>query len=143
MDSWRMVWREGVAPQLSTAGLEALLCGLRENDPALVQGSTTAPPPVQCMQECGVEGACAIGYAAWMGDGLETVGAVEEFFARVCFEADQALGEPAGCRRFLNWFDDTPREEVRRLLSEEIERTLAQRRNESGEKVASDGIAAA
>jgi hypothetical protein len=44
-----------------------------------------------------------VGYCAWQGDGLETVAEVEEFFARVCFEADQVLGEPAACRWFLNW----------------------------------------
>ena len=74
-----------------------------------------------------VEGACVVGYCAWQGDGLETVGEVEEFFARVCFEADQRLGEPAAVRYFLNWFDDTPRDEMRRELLDEVNRTLAER----------------
>ena len=61
------------------------------------------------------------------GTGLETVGEVEEFFARICFEADQRLGEPAACRWFLNWFDDTPRAEMRREMLAEIELALADR----------------
>ena len=56
-----------------------------------------------------------------------TVGQCEEFFAKCCFEADQSLGEPAACRHFLNWFDDTPRDEMRRELLAEVELTLAGR----------------
>src|ERR1700730_11801288 len=127
MESWRKVWREGLAPQLSTEGLEALATALASDDPRLLQGATTTPPPLQCLQEWPVEAACILGYCGWQGDGLHTVGEVEEFFARMCFEADQALGEPAACRWFLNWFDETPREEMRSLLLAEVNRTLAER----------------
>ncbi len=127
MENWRKVWRAGVAPQLSTAGLEALGRALRGDDERLLQGATTTPPPLQCVQDWPVEGACVLGYCGWQGDRLETVSEVEEFFARVCFEADQAMGEPAACRWFLNWFDDTPREEMRALLLPEVEQALAQR----------------
>jgi len=121
------VWRKGFVPVLSTAGLEQLGEALREDDPRLIQGSTTTPPPLLCTQEWPVEAACALGYCGWMGDDLESVGLVEQFFAQACFEADQRLGEPAGCRWFLNWFDDTPRDEVRRELLAEVERALAAR----------------
>jgi hypothetical protein len=97
------------------------------DDPRLLQGATTTPPPLQCVQDWPVEAACVLGYCAWQGEGLETVAEVEEFFARACFEADQLLGEPAACRWFLNWYDDTPRDEMRRLLLAEVNRTLAQR----------------
>jgi hypothetical protein len=127
MESWRKVWREGLAPQLSTAGLEALRRALLNNDPRLLQGATTTPPPLRCVHDWPVEAACVLGFCGWQGDGLETVGEVEEFFARACFEADQRLGEPAACRWFLNWFDDTPREEMARLLLAEVSRELAQR----------------
>jgi hypothetical protein len=127
MESWRKVWRDGFAPVLSTAGLQALRRALLGDDGRLTQGSTTTPPPLMCVQEWPVEGACALGYCGWQGDGLETVGEVEEFFARSCFEADQRLGEPAACRWFLNWFDDTPRDEMRRELLAEVTRTLAER----------------
>ena len=127
METWRQVWREGVAPQLSTAGLEALQKALQADDERLLQGATTSPPPLQCVRDWAVEGACVIGYCGWQGDGLETVAEVEEFFARMCFEIDQQLGEPAACRWFLNWFDDTPRDEMRRELLIEVQRALAQR----------------
>lgn len=129
MESWRKVWREGIAPVLSTAGLQALRQALVKDDEHLLQGTTTTPPPLQCLQEWPVEGACAVSFCGWKGEGLETVGQVEEFFARVCFETDQRLGEPSACRWFLNWFDDTPRDEMRRLLLGEVERTLAGRLN--------------
>lgn len=127
MESWRKVWRDGFVPHLNQAGLEALREILRTDDPRLSQGSTTTPPPVMSMADWPVEAACALGICAWLGNGLQTVGEVEEFFARACFEADQRLGDPAGCRWFLNWFDDTPREEMRRELLAEVERALAER----------------
>jgi hypothetical protein len=127
MESWRKVWREGLAPLLSVAGLEALRAALVQDDQRLQQGATTTPPPLQCVQDWPVEGACAVGFCGWQGEGLETVGEVEEFFARMCFEIDQRLGEPAGCRWFLNWFDETPRDEMRRQLLAEVNRSLAQR----------------
>ncbi|HKA07073.1 MAG TPA: hypothetical protein VKD71_07425 [Gemmataceae bacterium] len=127
MESWRTVWRSGFAPVLSLKGLEALRDALSTNDPRLTQGSTTTPPPLMCVQDWPVEAACALGFCGWQGEKLETVGQVEEFFARCCFEADQRLGEAAACRWFLNWFDDTPREEMRLELLGEVERAIETR----------------
>ena len=146
MESWRKVWREGVAPLLSTPALGALQRALTSDDARLLQGATTTPPPLQCVADWPVEGACALGFCGWQGDGLETVGEVEEFFARMCFEIDQRLGEPAGCRWFLNWFDETPRDEMRPLLLAEVTRALAQRQSaDTGVEVAAadDDTAAA
>jgi hypothetical protein len=131
METWRKVWREGVAPQLSTSGLEALEKALESGDERLLQGATTSPPPLQCVRDWLVEGACVIGYCGWQGHGLQTVSEVEEFFAQVCFEVDKSLGEPAACRWFLNWFDDSPRQQVCAQLLSEVRRTLAQRRGEA------------
>jgi hypothetical protein len=130
MESWRKVWRDGLALHLSAEGLEALGRALTSDDPRLLQGATTTPPPLQCVQDWPVEAACVLGYCGWQGDGLQTVAEVEEYFARLCFEADQVLGEPAACRWFLNWYDETPREEMRRVLTEEVRRSLAERRGE-------------
>lgn len=130
MESWRTVWRVGVAPQLSVAGLEALAAALESDDPELLQAQTTDPPPgIRGDNPC--EGACLIGYAGWQGDGLTTAGEVEEFFAEACYRADQALKEPAGCRWLLNWFDETPRDEMRRLLLPEVRLALAGRADET------------
>ena len=139
MDSWRKVWRDGLAPLISTAGLEALRAALSSDDARLLQGATTTPPPLQCVQDWPVEAACALGYCGWQGEGLESVAEVEEYFARLCFEVDQRLGEPAACRWFLNWFDETPRDEMRALLLPEVNRTLAQRRAGSEAEEADGG----
>jgi len=127
MESWRKVWRDGFAPILPTAGLEALREALATDDPRLAQGSTTTPPPLLCVQDWPVEAACALGFCGWQGEGLVSVGEVDEFFARACFEADQRLGEPAACRWFLNWFDDTPRDRMRCELLAEVEWALTSR----------------
>jgi hypothetical protein len=146
MESWRLIWRDGFVPILPTAGLVALAEALRTDDPRLSQGSTTTPPPLMCVQDWPVEAACALGLCgvAELGGFADreptgrqtnptaaTVGAVEEFFARCCFEADQRLGDPGGCRWFLNWFDDTPRDEMRRELLAEVESALAGRADPS------------
>jgi len=138
MESWRKVWRDGVAPLISTAGLEALRSALSSDDVRLLQGATTTPPPLQCVQDWPVEAACALGFCGWQGEGLESVAEVEEYFARLCFEVDQRLGEPAACRWFLNWFDETPRDEMRSLLLPEVHRTLARRRTAGATETADD-----
>lgn len=120
IESWRKVWRIGVAPLLSDRSLAALHTALREDSPTLIQGSTTSPPELACVRDWPVEGACVLGYCGWQGEKLETVAEVSEFFAKLCYEIDKRLGEPAGCRWFLNWFDETPRTEMRLSLMEEI-----------------------
>ena len=127
MESWRQVWRLGIAPVLSDCELEALAKGLRDDDPRLTQGSTTTPPPLISVQDWPVEAACALGYCGWMGKGLEKVGEVEKRFAELCFDADQRLGEPAACRWFLNFWDDTPRSECFQFVLMEIEHALTKR----------------
>lgn len=142
MESWRKVWRDGVEPLLTTDGLKALRQALKNDDARLVQGATTTPPPLMCVQDWPVEAACALGLCGWLGDGLETVGEVEEFFARMCFEVDQRLGEPAACRWFLNWYDETPRDEMRRELQAEVQRALVARADGGTSRGAVDGAAA-
>ena len=93
----------------------------------LITGATTNPPPLQCVQDWPVEAACPLALSGWLGERLATVGAVEEFFARLCYEADQRLGEPAACRYLLNWIDDTARAEMRRELLAEVEGELTRR----------------
>jgi hypothetical protein len=128
--TWQDAFRRGIAPQLSTAGLTALRAALATNDKRLIQGATTLPPPLQCVRDWPCESACAIAYCCAFPDNvtLKTVGEVEEHFAQVCFDADQALGEPAAVRWFLNWFDETPREEMRPALLVEVDAELGRRR---------------
>lgn len=147
---WRIVWREGFAPVLPTDGLEALAAALRTDDPRLTQGSTTTPPPLICVADWPVEAADAIAFVGvsvsggfvctaeeakanpngppHSNPGAALVGAVEEFFARACFDCDDAVGEVAACRFFLRWWDATPRAAVFRELLPEVELVLAIRR---------------
>ena len=140
MESWRKVWRTAVVPLLSTESLFALKAALEKDDPRIIQGATTTPPPLQCVSEWDVEAACLLGFCGWIGDGLQTVGEVEEFFDRMCYEIDQTLREPAGCRHLLNWYDDTPRSQMIAGLLPEVVLALAERTRKEGLiEVDSDG----
>lgn len=137
VEPWRTVFRDGIAPSLSTPGLVALRDALTSDDPTLTQGSTTVPPPLMCVYDWPCEGACLIGFAGWKGEGLTRVGEVEEHFARVCYDSDQRTGGPADCRWLLNYWDNTPREQAIRELLPEVELALAARM--SGQRVEDDG----
>lgn len=130
MEKWREVFRNGFAPVLPTTALTALAEALRTDDVRLVQGSTTVPPPLMVVQDWECEAGCALGYCGAVvsgGFGVATVEQAEIKFAEWCYEADQLLGEPAACRHFLQFFDDTPRPDMLRDLLPEVERALAER----------------
>jgi hypothetical protein len=126
LEAWRRVWRQGIALSLSTPGLLALRQALVTNDPRLVQGYT-AFPVANAEGSAPPAAACPLGFAGWQGDGLETIDAIEEAFARTCLEADQRLNEPAAARWFIGWVDETPLEIVRAELLPEIDRELTRR----------------
>jgi hypothetical protein len=121
------VWRDGIAPLLSTKGLQALRKALVEDDKDLVQGATCSPPPLNCVKDWNVEAACPLGICLWKGDGLRTVGEVDRGFARLCYEADLRLGETAVTRWWLLYIDDTPRAVMRLGMIEEVDRELNRR----------------
>jgi hypothetical protein len=130
VEAWRDGWRRGFAPLLSNDQLTALRDALAADDRRLIQGGTTTPPPLMCMRDFPVEAGCLLGYCgavAHGGIGVATVGQVEEAFVRFCFDADNAVGEPAYCRNLLNFWDDTPRPAARVLVLEEVAYTLAGR----------------
>jgi hypothetical protein len=124
--SWQKVWREGFAPEMSLAALKAIKAALESDDKRLVQGATSVPPPLMCVQDWPCEGACLVGFGGWQGDGLGTVGEVEQYFAERCFRADQRLGVPAAWW-LVTWFDDAPRDEVIRDLLPEVELAIRER----------------
>lgn len=126
-EAWRTVFRDGFLKTFSMKHLEAMREGLKGDDPRIIQGATTDPPPLMVTADWPVIAADLIGYAGWQGDGLGTVGAVEEFFARTCFQVNQLLGEPAACRWWLNWSDDEPRSKMFREALEEVEREICLR----------------
>jgi hypothetical protein len=132
MNAWQKVFRDGIAPQLSTRALEELHKALSRDDPALLQGATTEPPPCPENDPCPVEAACPIALAGWRGEGLATVAEVEDFFARIVFEADRALGEPSAVRYFFHFTDAMDRETFQRELLAEVNRVLAGRPGKAG-----------
>lgn len=140
MEYWRRVWREGIAPQLTVYELSGLAHAIASDDPKLIQGATTSPPAFGAFLKLQCEAACAIGYCGWLGDEPRTVGEVEAFFQRVCDGADAAMEAPAALRYFLNWVDDTPRDEMRRQLLAEVHVALSARaiRHADGEPVVAD-----
>src|SRR5688572_5781617 len=114
MELWRKVWRE-MAAHISLAGLKALEAALITDDVRLIQGNTCWPPPLlHCDVEVGA--ACAVSFCGWQGDGLQTVAEVEEYFGDTTQAVDAEFNEPAMSRYFLNWYDDTPRDVMRREM---------------------------
>lgn len=135
MELWRKMWREVLAPQLSTKGLTALQDALTKDDSRLVQENT-----VTLDAHGRPNHACAIGYAGWIGDGLETTVEIEDYFERMSAARDMPGGDglPALSRmevgemwchkdNFLSFFDENPRKEVFAKLLPEVSRELARR----------------
>ena len=125
--AWQYAWRVGIAPQLSTPELQALLRALQDDAPELVQGMATDPPPLKLTQNKPIEAGCAVCLAAWWGSDLETSGEIEKRYREVIERAD-VLCQPVGrANHFLDWFDSTPRQTMRVALMREVECVLNQR----------------
>ena len=128
---WRRVWRDGFLQALSRQGLMTLKEALLHDDRRLLQGAACFPMPTVAGRDREVRGACALGWCGWRGEGLKTIGQVEAYVERLCLDADAALQEPAACRYFLNWYDDTPRAQMRRELLAEVKRALQSQASEA------------
>lgn len=120
---WRRAWRRGLCPLLPTAGLIALRDALTQDSPELRQQETTGPP---LRRDSRCRGACAVALCGWKGKGLQTVGDVEDFFVRASMRAGRRLTAKA-VDAFFAWYDDAPREEMRRGLLRETDHELARR----------------
>jgi hypothetical protein len=136
LESWRKVFREGIVPQVSVAGLQNLAQALERDDPRLLQGVTSNPPALACMANDPVEGCCA-----WCFLLLDhkrpyqvSVGALDQRFAESCFKASQLCGEAGSARYFLNFLDETPRDEMRKLLLVEVLAALVGRQSQPEEQ---------
>lgn len=121
------IWTVGLSQALSLEGLESLARALRTNDERLIQGQTTLPEPLLSLQERRCEGACAIGLAGWWGDELDTVGEVELFFSRTCWESDKLTGEEGDARNFTYWFDHADRKVMLATLLPLVEAAIRER----------------
>lgn len=126
MDLWRKVFRQGFAPQLPTEALRSLRQALADDDRRLLQLATTDLPPLRAYEDEPVGQACAVGFCGLIG-GLKLNGEVNRFFDAVCAECDRLLEEPAISRHFLNYWDYTPRPDMRREVGAEIDLELERR----------------
>src|SRR5215831_17603902 len=88
MERWRTCWRKGVAPALSRYHLEALRTALTTDDARLIQEATTEPPYTRHVANWPVQAACPLALCGWLGEGLQTVSEVEEFFGAICQAID-------------------------------------------------------
>lgn len=119
MESWKTVWRNGIAPQLTDADLISLGRALAENDFRLTQGTIADPcvnggdDSLRCAR------ACALAYCAMVGLPGASVGYVTDRFEAIVEESLRLTGNAQATEVFLRWFDGWPRDKVfRDLLSE-------------------------
>jgi hypothetical protein len=126
-ERWRAVWRQGLAPLLSTPELAVLRDALAGDDPALLQGQTTQPRSLPVGGNYAPEAACLLGYAGWKARGLHGVAEVEEYFTRLCWECDRRVGDLKASYDFLGAYDSWPRGQMRFELLPEVEAELARR----------------
>jgi hypothetical protein len=122
MEAWRRVWRVGLVPQLSTAGLEGLRTALGRDDPRMITGATTQPPPLRCVEQEPLEAACPLCWALLEGKPPTacSVGLMEECFARTCIRAGELCGDPGAVRWFLNQIDEWSRPDLIKNLLPEV-----------------------
>ena len=127
-EMWRKVFREGFLPSLKTEHLVALREVLASDDPRLIQGATTSPPPLQCVQDWPAEAGCLIGFCGIIengGFGEATVGQAEEWFFQAATQIDSRMGETAAIRWLTNWWDETDRMTAINEILPEIDRAIA------------------
>ena len=127
---WQTVWRKGIAPQLDRHGIEELRIALIIDDSRLIQGTTTCPNIMDHNPGRACEAGCGIAFPIWQADTEQDIHDISEKFSLVCDKCDadllNATGDEVACRFFINWFDDTPRQIMRKLLLDEVELWLAE-----------------
>lgn len=147
-EPWRKTFRKGILPALweKAGGRVGYATALRaverhlldDEDGTMCQGNTTEALgdshsvrdfPGRGDYPC--DAASFLAFLAWKGGLVKakheraTINEVEEAFAEMCFLIDKNMGEPAACRWFLNWFDETPMSSVRQPLLREVMRALS------------------
>ena len=127
MRTWREVWREGLAPQIPTAGLTALRDALASDDPRLIQLSPTEPMALPRLEDWPCVAADAVGFAFWQALNLKSCGAVNAAWEEAMYQCSLLLGTAAACAPFLDFYDSTPRPALLVELRAEVELALASR----------------
>jgi hypothetical protein len=128
--AWRDSWRQAVAPRLPEAGLVELADALRRDDSRLVQANGRDPDLCDGGPGGAILRADAIGYALWQGHGLTTTAGMNRRVERLVFGTDPEGRCHLSAWPFLEWYDATPRGEMRRELLAEVEREISRRRTQ-------------
>lgn len=131
LEAWQVCWRGGLADALPTEGLVALRDALVNDDPALIQGQTVAPIPF-LSPNAKTTGCCPISYCGWRAFGLDATADVYAFYHAAYYRRN-GYGYENGSRDFTEFVDGTPRDEMRKRLVVEVNRTLKQRGHVDGE----------
>lgn len=143
MEQWRRYFRHGIAPLVENAQLEYVLGILKSDSEKMCQGDTVILRKV--IAESGLTyyhgdlppvSGCFVSLIH-MSDEKLTANEVDAKFGPFLCRVGLNHGLSS---HFINWFDDSPREEVRRELIAEIELVLDARNPKRSEpaKVASD-----
>jgi hypothetical protein len=122
MEAWRRVWRLGIAPRLSTAGLEGLRDALINDDPRLIAGAATIPPALACCVNDPLQSCCPVCFGLLDGEppGALLVGEMESRFVKACLKADQLCGMPGAVSMLLNAIDEWTRPQLIANLLPEV-----------------------
>jgi hypothetical protein len=135
VEAWRRAWRDGICPQLTDRGLEALRIALEKDDQKLCIGTTMKPLPLYCNRDETIEACCPLCFALLDGQKPSDwmTGELEDRFATACYNAERLMGYPGAAKEFLNWVDSVPRLEMRAklLLEAVMELALRQRGKKS------------
>lgn len=130
-EATRRVFHEGFVPLLKDEELWVLKGWLTMAPERFKQGYTLYPVPTPAeepymMPDCG----CLITNIGRINM-LKYADELYEYFARMCYNIDQNMGEPSAVRYLLNWYDDSPWEDVKNGSIEELEAALQCRKNKS------------
>jgi hypothetical protein len=120
---WPEIFHAGIAPRLGREGLQALAEALERDSSELIQGETVHPDLNTTWREEECTGACALAYPLWKTLELFSIGNTEREFTQLCIKVDNQMGAGAAMR-FVLWFDETPRPEMRRELLREVRRAI-------------------
>jgi hypothetical protein len=124
--NWRIVWVQGIQPQLSRRGLEALRAGLADNDPAIhskLNEIVAVGRTRSIIISCDV-----IAYAFWRGDGVQDPADLRRLWEDVVQGLPIRLGGSSTAQAynafFTKFWDACDRQAVFALLLEEVEKSL-------------------
>jgi hypothetical protein len=117
------IFHAAIGWRLGLTGLTALRHALERDDPALLQGETVLPDINRYDRHEACTGACAIGLALWRSLELHSIGEVEYRFSSLAVNVDAQLGS-GSCMRWVAWYDELPREQMRCELLPQVLRAL-------------------